>query len=168
MFSFDAHILLHPSHEPATTDPKPTQDASYVCQPILIPTDRRRGNCKNYVTTCVLRLGQTTQTRCAISFPRMPFRHASPGFSGSKIGFFPEHALSSRITLPSDYCSPSNVGPKANRPGFGRLRALPLSDVRLMPRPIDRHARRFRPAHAVARFNPSRLTPFPIGTGSCG
>lgn len=158
------------THRTNQQQPIPSQhktQAMYVSQFLSQPI-RRRGNCKNYVTTCVLRQGQTTQTRCAISFPRMPFRHASPGFSGTKISFFPSHALSSRITLPSDYCSPSNVGPKANRPGVGRLRALPLSDVRLMPRPIDRHARRFRPALAVARFNPSRLTPFPIGTGSCG
>lgn len=38
MFSFSAHLLLHPSCKLATTNPKPTQDASYECQPILIPT----------------------------------------------------------------------------------------------------------------------------------
>lgn len=38
MFSFSAHHLLHPSCKLATTNPKPTQDASYECRPILIPT----------------------------------------------------------------------------------------------------------------------------------
>lgn len=38
MFSFSAHLLLHPSCKLATTNPKLTQDSSYECQPILIPT----------------------------------------------------------------------------------------------------------------------------------
>lgn len=79
MFSFSAHLLFHPSFKLATTDPKPTQDASYECQPILIPT--------------VCKHGQLRALHCYVRLMPRPIDHHAAQFRPHACPYIPHRLV---------------------------------------------------------------------------